>query len=53
MQGLFCTLLLLTIARKALPALPISIGLGIFFFFVTEYFIAGFVNHLAVLQVFV
>jgi len=51
--GLFFTLLLLAILRKALPALPISIGLGLLFYFLTRIFLLPFVIVLGKNQVFI
>jgi len=51
--GLFCTLILLAIWRKALPALPISIGLGIIFFILTKYLLLPFVIVLGANQAFI
>eukprot|EP01118_Nematostelium_gracile_P013882 TRINITY_DN52_c0_g1_i1.p1 TRINITY_DN52_c0_g1~~TRINITY_DN52_c0_g1_i1.p1 ORF type:complete len:368 (+),score=87.66 TRINITY_DN52_c0_g1_i1:58-1161(+) len=51
--GLFLTLLLLAIFRKALPALPISIALGVLFYLITRIFLLPFVIVLGRNQIFV
>lgn len=49
-SGLGCTLILLSVCRHALPALPISIALGVLFYFLTrllmEPFIVGTATNL-------
>jgi presenilin 1 len=44
LAGLGGTLVLLSVYHHALPALPISIALGIFFYFVTRFFIEPYVE---------
>lgn len=47
LSGLGATLVLLSVFQKALPALPISIGLGVSFFFLTRFLIVPFIEALA------
>ncbi|XP_058107597.1 presenilin-like protein At1g08700 isoform X2 [Magnolia sinica] len=42
-SGLGCTLILLSVCRRALPALPISIALGVLFYFLTRLMMEPFV----------
>ncbi|XP_010550515.1 PREDICTED: presenilin-like protein At1g08700 [Tarenaya hassleriana] len=42
-SGLGCTLILLSVYNRALPALPISIALGVVFYFLTRLFMEPFV----------
>lgn len=51
--GLLITLLILALKNRALPALPISIGLGLIFAPLTEFFATKFANLLAEEQIFV
>lgn len=51
--GLFATLILLAIFQKALPALPISIFLGISFFFLAKGFVLPYVTVMSSNAVFI
>jgi len=52
-MGLCLTLLLLVLYQRALPALPISIALGIIFYLLTSILLSPFSESLATKQVFV
>ncbi|ORX85883.1 Presenilin-domain-containing protein [Basidiobolus meristosporus CBS 931.73] len=51
MTGLNATIFLLAIARKALPALPISIAFGILFYFVSSIMLVPYVQALSIVQI--
>ncbi|KAN0032262.1 hypothetical protein ACTFIV_006143 [Dictyostelium citrinum] len=53
LTGLFLTLLCLAIFKKALPALPISIFLGILFYYISDNFLTPFIEALTLSQIFV
>jgi presenilin 1 len=52
-QGLFLTILLLALFRKALPALPISIFFGFIFYILTTVFLYDYVVNLGLNSIFV
>ena len=50
--GLGITLLLLALARRALPALPVSVALGVAFYFVTRLVVEPFAVPLSLNMVY-
>jgi len=53
LKGLCLTILLLMAFNRALPALPISVTLGIIFYFVAAEFVISFGAQYTVNQVFI
>ena len=53
LQGLGMTLVLLAVFRKALPALPISILLGVFFYLCTRFLITPFIEAAIAIPIYV
>ncbi|KAK9711011.1 hypothetical protein K7432_008095 [Basidiobolus ranarum] len=53
MTGLNATIFLLAIARKALPALPISIAFGMLFYFVSSFMLVPYIQSLSIAQIMV
>lgn len=51
--GLILTLVILAVTRRALPALPISIALGLIISMATNYFVPNLCNQLAAEQIFI
>ena len=51
--GLGATLVLLSVFRKALPALPISIGLGVLFYLLTRVAIIPYIDALVSAPIYV
>jgi len=52
-KGLLLTVVILLVWNKALPALPISITLGLLFYFFTKLCIAPFLNFITYHAVFI
>ncbi|KAF3441483.1 hypothetical protein FNV43_RR15397 [Rhamnella rubrinervis] len=49
-SGLGCTLILLSVCRQALPALPISIALGVMFYFLTRELDYAYTAHIYAME---
>ena len=52
LSGLGLTLVLLTLYKVPLPALPFSILFGVFFYFMTRYFISPFLQNLSSIPIY-
>jgi presenilin 1 len=51
--GLSATLLVVSVFRKAIPALPVSIGLGVMFYLLTRLMIMPYTGELSSTGVFI
>lgn len=53
MKGLCLTIILLIAFNRALPALPISITLGLVFYFVAAKFVVSFGDRYTIRQIYI